>query len=138
MPLTIIDTIPPELCPREEAAAILGLKNPTSIDKRYVRFRNLRYAKVFYQGHPLLLFNRAEIESYKYTAPPPGYIRLSEAARILGFEQKYSAMVYINRHKIKIKKMRATRPYYAFKRTDIEALAAHRQAKINRLSHETQ
>lgn len=122
MSLPSIDTIPPELCTRDEAAEILGLGRSSSLTAKSSRFRKLRFARVRHNGTTKVLYNRAEVERYKYPEKPEGYVDTTEAAAMLGFQRATTAVEYLRKMGIPRKLMRASYPYYVFEKAHIKAL----------------
>jgi hypothetical protein len=124
MSLPSIDTIPPELCTRDEAAEILGLGRSSSLTARTSRFRKLRFARVRHNGTTKILYNRAEVERYKYPEKPEGYVDTTEAAAMLGFQRATTAVEYLRKMGIPRKLMKASKPYYVYEKAHVEALSA--------------
>ena len=124
MNLPRIETIPPELCTREEAAVILGLSRSSSLTARKPRFKKLRFARVVHNGTTKVLYNRAELERYKYPEKPEGYVDSTEAAAMLGFQCATTAVEYLRKMGIPRTLMKASYPYYIFEKAHVKALQA--------------
>lgn len=88
-----IDTIPSELCTREEAAKILGLRTAAALNLSNQRFSKLLYTEVVYKKFRVYLFNRKQVESLKYSEPPEGYITWREVDKLLGYNSNNNCTV---------------------------------------------
>lgn len=76
------DTIPPELCTRAEAAAILGYKHP--ISSYTAKVKGFHYTYAIVNDRAMVLFNREEVELFAKPKPPTdGYISYRELHRII-------------------------------------------------------
>lgn len=119
-----IDAIPPELCTTEEAMAILDLKAIGSL--RSNRFKKLRFTIVCHNGRQKKLYNRKEIESYRYDPPPAGYVSTREAKSILGYSEKYAdsyATSYLKKHNAPHVLVKAHHSYYAWEEDTVRHIA---------------
>ena len=122
-----IDSIPPELCDGEEAAKILGLTKAALFYK--VRFGKLRFATVYHNGAIKYLYNRKEIERYKYPPRPEGYYDSKEAAECLGFNRADTAVTYMRKMNVPRMLIKASHPYYLYKIEDVKELRRRRLKK---------
>lgn len=125
-----IDTIPPELCTREEAAAILGLKHSSSAGSANKRYKHLLYTEVVHNGKRKMLFNRNQVESLVYPLPPDDYITAEEANAMLNYSAKWpsSCASLLRKHGIPRKWVWNHHAYYVYSRKAVEALRDERLA----------
>ena len=121
MKIPKIDTIPPELCTVKEAVQILGLKTAT-INLRSQRFKGLRFTKVRIGRTLKLLFNRAEVERYKFPERPEGYYDTKEITKMLGFKNTMCTNGFLREHDVPHIVVKASHAYYLYKKEDIDAI----------------
>lgn len=78
-----IDTIPPQLCTRKEAAALLGVTPNKQAMSTYHK-RGLRYATVILKKYgKIALYNREEVHTYAPIPPPADRIILKDLITIV-------------------------------------------------------
>lgn len=83
---TRLTEVPPELCTRKELCAILGIKDTSGrAYRKNSRLKQLHYTAVILNGRRTYLYNRKEVESLKYPAPPANHVTTLEACHILGY-----------------------------------------------------
>lgn len=125
-----IDTIPPELCTREEAAAILGLKHTNSACSASKRYKQLLFTEVVHNGKRKMLFNRKQVESLVYPIKPDDYITVGEASTMLNYSvnRPCSCASLLKKHGIPRKWVWNHHAYFVYSRKAVEALRDERLA----------
>ena len=128
-----LDAIPPELCTRKEAAAILGLHSNSACSKNK-RYKHLRFTEVVYKGKRLLLYNKKEIEALVYPIEPEDCFSAKEASQLLNYCVNNPASVasFLVRHGVPRKWVASHHAYFAYSRKAVEALRDERLANPNR------
>ena len=123
-----IDSIPPELCTRKEAAQILGLKHANSVCSRNKRYAHVKFAEVVYNGKRLHLYNRKQIESLTYPIEPDDYITAHEASILLNYcvNTPKSCSELLVKHSVPRKLVACHHSYYVYSRKAVEALREKR------------
>lgn len=125
-----IDSIPPELCTREEAAAILGLKHKNSACSASKRYKHLLFTEVVHNGRRKLLYNRKQVEALVYPIEPSDYITVAEASVMLNYSvnRPRACAPFLKKHGIPRKWVWNHHAYYVYSRKAVEALRDERLA----------
>ena len=116
---TRLDTIPPQLCTRAEACAILGLKR-NNLNLSQPRFANLRHIRAIVNGYAIILFNRAQVEAIRYpTETPADYMHMQEIMQLFNNQNYYSVSDILKRSNTPRKLIPAHHSHYVYLRTAV-------------------